>query len=228
MNQPSIRNIKRFVVVAAVALTAVSIGVPVSAYTVITRDGHLIQAVARPEIRGLQAYMRLAPHGQLAVIQEELIDWSRTDASNPAPQTIAIPADAKMAGKGAPIEIKIKGNPAAKDTTAPEQTKQAQGEKGKPATLSPEAQESLVKLQKEFALVAGARDGAAERKKALEAELAGLESKETGYASEDSAAARRLNELRQQIGQAGEEIARFEMRLADIRAEAIQLGGTID
>jgi len=206
----------------AVAAALVSAGGGLNAYTVVTRDGHVIQAQARPEIRGLQAYMRLAPRGQLAVIQEEMIDWGRTDSANPAPQTIAVPADAKTA-KGAPhpVEVRITGAPPAKVEAAP-------GTPGAPQTPPANAAEAIVKLQKEFALVSSTRDAAVARKKALEAELAPLESREVGYVGEDNSNVKRMNELRQQISEASAEISKYEGRLGDIRSEVVQLGGSID
>ncbi|MFQ5700893.1 MAG: hypothetical protein ACE5HU_03515 [Acidobacteriota bacterium] len=65
-------------------------------YTVITLDGHRFFAQEKPRIRGLQAFFRLVPNGQLATIKEELIDWDRTAAANRPRRPIAIRGDATL------------------------------------------------------------------------------------------------------------------------------------
>ncbi|HZI92619.1 MAG TPA: hypothetical protein VFE84_00120 [Patescibacteria group bacterium] len=244
MNKASTTPTKLALAIALVTTAALSGGTNANAYTVVTRDGHIIQTQARPEIRGLQALMRLTPHGQLAVIQEEMIDWARTDAINPispAPAAISLPDDVKTTQRAPesaparPIRMKILGNSPSKSTsetpTTPAETQNAQQTattEGSADQKKINAQEAIIKLQKEYAQVNGLRASAAEKKQVLEAELADLQSKQVGYASEDSSSAKRIRELQQEISAASEEIGRCESRLNDIRAEAVQLGGSID
>ena len=241
MNKPSNTLTKLALVIAMVTTAALSGGTGANAYTVVTRDGHIIQTQARPEIRGLQALMRLASHGQLAVIQEEMIDWGRTDATNPVnppSPAISLPADVKTtqaddhSAPARPIKMTILGNsPSKTEPEAPaadQNAQQAAPTEGSADQKRINAQEALIKLQKEYAQVSSVRNSAAERKKTLEAELAEIQSKQVGYASEETAAAKRIRELQQEISSASDEIGRCESRLNDIRAEAVQLGGSID
>ncbi len=112
---------KRLLLMSTVTVLALAAAPPSAAadrYIVYTRDGHHFVAEARPRIEGLQAYVRLMPGRQLAVIQEELIDWPRTEAAN-APGRIAVPSDATLvhhpgpgaAPAGAPIVHTITGTP---------------------------------------------------------------------------------------------------------------------
>lgn len=199
------------------------------AYTVVTRDGHTIEAQARPEVRGPQAFMRLSPGGQLAVIAEGKIDWQRTDAVNPANRLtapIAIPASTMMTDGGAPrgdgkrIELKLYGSPSARVEAGTTAVGQAQ-----PGT---NAGEAIINLQKEYAQVTAARDVEAAAKAMMEQELAQLQSRVVGYASETSANEQRIRELVQRIASAGARVGVLETRLGDIRSEVIQLGGVID
>ena len=196
------------------------------AYTVITRDGHTIHAQARPEVRGPQAFMRLSPGGELAVIADGKIDWQRTDALNPVTGPIAIPASTMMTGgpapkgTGKPIEMKLYGGPAARAEAVTPPAGQPQ-----PKT---NAAEAIINLQKEYAQVTTARDTEAAAKTMMEQELAQLQSREVGYASETSANEQRIRELIERISSSGSRINMLDSRLGDIRAEVIQLGGSID
>lgn len=214
--------------IAALTLPFVLTSGAAMAYTVITRDGHRIEAQARPEVRGPQAFMRLAPGGQLAVIADGKIDWQRTDAVNPTTGPIAVPATAIMTEapdshrSTKPIELKLYGGPAARTVA----------ETPNPAAPKPQpkgnAGEAIINLQKEYAQVAAARDTEAAAKKMMEDELARLQARPVGYASETSSNEQRIRELTERIASSGSRIGMLESRLGDIRSEVIQLGGTID
>lgn len=214
---------------ATVLCAAISAG-SLGAYTVITRDGHRIVTKERPEIRGQQVFMRLEPEGQLAVIGEELIDWERTEVANPKPAPIAVPADSDLVGRPdstqpAPersLQLKITGKPAPK---APDAPKKAEPSK-EPGDVY--AQEALIQLKKEYAQLTLAHDRAEERRKLLDAELEGLRSRHVGYAGDDQETVKRMRELQDLIDGERRIISRSEGRLSDIRAEAVQLGGSID
>ena len=218
-------------VIATVVAVLTTMSGAALAYTVVTRDGHTIVAEARPEVRGLQAFMRLTPGGQLAVISEGKIDWQRTDAVNPANPVaapIVIPASTMMTDKsapkvgGKPIELKLYGGQSARVEAETAAVAQAQPQ---PKT---NAGEAIINLQKEYAQVAAARDIEAAARTMMEQELAQLQSREVGYASETSANEQRIRELVERIASAGAHVGQLETRLGDIRAEVIQLGGAID
>ena len=205
------------------------------AYTVITRDGFRIEVKQKPEVRGLQAYMRTEPAGRLVVIQEEKIDWARTRAANGAessPRPLAVRSDETLVeerGGGAPAqqqptEIRIIGG---KDKTGSKQDESgaATGEAG-PGEVY--ASEALINLQKEYARLAAMRDQAAERKKALEAELDDLKGRIASYAGQDDPQVKRARQLQDLVDAETRQIGKLESRLGDIRAEAVQLGGAID
>ena len=197
------------------------------AYTIVTRDGHVIEAQARPEIRGLQAIMRLAPTGQLAVISEGKIDWQRTDAHNPNMAPIAIPAATMMTdsnapkGTGKPIELKLYGGPTARVEPGTVVVPSQQQPK-------PNSGEAIINLQKEYAQVVAARDTEAAAKSMMEQELAQLRSRDVGYASETSSSQQRIRELTEKIASSSSRIGTLENRINDIRSEVVQLGGVVD
>lgn len=213
------------------AVTALASASGALAYTVITRSGQRIEAQQKPEVRGLQAYLRLAPSGQLAVIQEEQIDWERTAALNPAPRAIAIPAKTRMVERkpeaGAPIEKKITGTPGSRDTaTGGEKTPPATP--GRPDAKLAHAQEAIVKLQKEYAEVSAVREQEQQKRAVLEAELNSLKSRQVGPAGERGAAQERIRALEEQIAATDTLVGKLDSRLGDIRSQVVQLGGAID
>ncbi|HEY3177017.1 MAG TPA: hypothetical protein VGK94_14780 [Candidatus Polarisedimenticolia bacterium] len=224
--------LKHLLVIAALAWAVLSAAGTVLAYTVVTRDGHRIAVQSKPEIRGLQAFMRLAPHGQLAVMQEDLIDWAGTESANPIPSRIAVPSSTIMtvvpAGPARTIEFNLKGNSASKGTGGESTERPAAPGEGSAEQKKVNAQEAIIKLQKEYAQVASARDQEAASKKSWEEELAQLRAKEVGYASETNSTQQRIRELQQMIDAANSRIGQLDTRLGDIRSEAVQLGGTID
>lgn len=225
----------RWAAAFAVVATAAAMGAGAAhAYTIITRDGHRIEAQSPPEVRGLHAYMRLAPRGQLAIIQEERIDWARTEAANGRPRRIAVPADAQRAegspdtpAATGPIEKKIVGkSPAAADPNA------APAVAGSPApgAIAPGselAQEAIAKLRTEHAHLTSLRNKAVEERKLYAAELAALQSRDAGYAGADTTPERRVQELKDRIAESDAEIAKLESRMATISADVVQLGGSL-
>lgn len=205
---------------AAIALSA-----PALAYTLLTRDGHRIEAKARPEIRGANVFVRLSPGGQLAVIPGDQIDWDATGKANPAPQTIAIPADAKLAiAAPEPAPVRIKGG-GRKEVAAPVDETAPLVKGGSTEVV---AQEGLIKLQKEYAFLQTQRDAAAARRLAHQEELAQIEAGSAIPAGSDNSAAKRLRTLKDQISEESGQIDRLEIRMNDIRVQAVGLGGAID
>jgi len=204
------------------------------AYSVITRDGHRIEAVAKPEVKGLQAFMRLAPRGNLAVIQEEQIDWARTEAANPRPGVIAVPSGATLA-EGAPapeqpIELKILGGSAGRQAAGSASQEQIT-DPHQPATPAQpadiHAQDAILALQKEYGKISVLRDQALEERKLHETEVAKLRENQVSPASEDGPASRRMQELQRLIDDLSDRVSKLETRLDDIRNEVVQHGGTI-
>ena len=203
------------------------------AYTIITRDGHRIEAQSAPEVRGLQAYMRLAPRGQLAVILEEKIDWTRTQAANGKPALVAVPANAQRAEAPSekpvvtgPIEKTIVGKPATPSGSA-EPPAVAGKPPQAPGALVPgseQAQEAIMKLREEQTRLTIAREKAFQERKLHEAELQALESREAGYAGTDNNVDRRIQELKERIAEANAEIGKLDSRIAAISLELVQLG----
>ena len=203
----------RWTATLAAATVAAMCAGAAHAYTIITRDGHRIEAQSAPEIRGLQAYMRLAPRGQLAVIQEEKIDWARTQAANGKPALIAVPADAQRAEGSSEKPAAVAGPPA----QAP----------GAPAPGSEQAQEAIAKLRAEQARLQSVRDETIEERKLHAAELEALQSRQAGYAGTDNNAERRVQELKDRIAEANAQIGKLESRMTTIEMEVVQLGGSL-
>ena len=226
----------RWTATLAAATVAAMCAGAAHAYTIITRDGHRIEAQSAPEIRGLQAYMRLAPRGQLAVIQEEKIDWARTQAANGKPALIAVPADAQRAEGSSekpaatvPIEKKIVGKPpAAGEPAEPAAVAGPPAQApGAPAPGSEQAQEAIAKLRAEHARLQSVRDETIEERKLHAAELEALQSRQAGYAGTDNNAERRVQELKDRIAEANAQIGKLESRMTAIEMEVVQLGGSL-
>ncbi len=218
---------------AAAAATLLAAAIPASAYTIFTRDGHRIEAAARPEVRGMQAFLRLQPGGRLAVIQEDEIDWERTEAANPMTAPIAVRSADTLTGTqpGAeaparPIEMKITGGAPVRAQAETPQSAGTQAQPGAPA--DPAAREAVLGLQKEFGKIKGLRDEAEKQKADLESQLAALQAQEVGQASQDYTAQRKIRELQDRISQMTAHVNKLDSRLVDIRAEALQHGGSVD
>jgi len=227
MNDLNGRRTRRLFAAATALMGALVCVEAPAAYTIITRDGHRIEAEAKPEIKGLQAFLRLPPHGKLAMIQEEKIDWALTEAANPARPVLAVPADAKLAEKpkpapaGPPIEVRIVGGASTSQEEPPKAEEKSEAKKIRD-------QEGLINLQREYARLQGLRDQAAEQKQLVVSELEELRSQQAGYAGDDNSQARRIRELEDRLGGLNQTIDKYETRMNDIRAEAIDLGGSID
>jgi hypothetical protein len=196
------------------------------AYTVYTRDGSVVLALARPEIRGLEAYVRLAPRGTLAVIQEELIDWQRTEAANGEAAPLPVPASGTVVqapGQAEenepPITKTIVGEPApAADP--------ALAESGKTTEAMEPA--DAASLKQAYARTAAQRDQALSRRLALQTELGDLITKGAAPAGGDDPAASRVNTLRKEIDDLDGRIRVLEERLEGLRDEAARRSVKVD
>ena len=204
------------------------------AYSVITRDGHRIEVAAKPEVKGLQAFMRLVPRGSLAVIQEEQIDWARTEAANPRPGLIAVPSGSTLVegapGSEMPIQIKIHGGQTGHQAAAGDAEKQSLDPNQPAAPSQPtdiHAQDAIMALQREYGKISVQRDQAQEERKMYEAELAKLRESQVTPAAVDSPASRHMQELQRQIDELSNRMNKLDTRLDDIRSEVIQHGGSL-
>src|SRR5262245_31960603 len=190
------------------ALIALLPAAPALAYTVLTLDGHRIEALDKPEVIGLQARLRMAPSGLLVVILEERIDWKRTEQANagtdPERKLLVVPADTQMAGSQpastpqppAPIEMKIEGGAVAQ-SAPPAIT---------PSELAPDAQEELARLADEQTRITAILEESQARKKSLDEETARIKNRPEAQASLSREETRRLRELEKQTSQAQEAI----------------------
>jgi hypothetical protein len=203
------------------------------AYTLITRDGHRIESTQKPEVKGTQVFVRLAPANRLAVVQESQIDWDRTQAANPAPQRLVVPADAQMV-EGRPavsIEKKIVGEGlrrAGEPEAAPPPSPGQAIAGAPPASPSVYDQEALIGLRKQHAEVSALLVTTRAQLDAHEKELAGLQSRPSAFVSDDNPVALRVRELQDQIAAERQKIGMLETRLGDLRTQAVKHGGTID
>ena len=216
------------------------------AYTLVTRDGHVIESTQKPEVKGAQVFLRLPPHGRLAVVQESQIDWQRTQAANPAPQRQIVPGGSQMVRHDRPaegnIEKRIVGDgtrragAASRDAaSAPGQAPAAPGQAAPPAAAqvpqsqqSVHDQEALVALRKQHVEVKTLLTNVRAQMESHEKELAELQSRQSAFVSDDNPVQTRIRELQDEISAERARISQLENRLADIRAEAIQHGGVID
>ena len=228
------RSTRMFAAISAVLLM---VSGNLFAYTVVTRDGHRIETQSKPEIRGIQAFMRLKPHGQLVVIHEERIDWARTEAVNKPHQRVIVPSRTKVAQEVLPashvqpIEHEILGG-AREQTPAPATTpdvKTAHETESTPEVVpTSRSSEALLLLNREYAKIRGLHERAFMRKQGLEDELAGLQSRQVGYASADQSERKLIRALQDKIEHIRSRIGKYETRMNDIRGEAVQHGGAIE
>lgn len=209
------------------------------AYTVVTRDGHRIVTISEPEIRGIHAFMRLEPHGQLVVIQEVRIDWEKTRAVNPPESAIVVPADTELveergpAGPGETIHHTIKGT---RGSVAPEredkgETATPERPRAKSTPVDPDdpySAEALAGLSREHARISSLRNEAKESLRVMETELNELRNRMVREASSDGSDERRAQELQLLIDGIRRRIGKYDARIDDIKAEAIRHGGNVD
>ena len=209
------------------------------AYTLVTKDGHVIESTQKPDVKGAQVFLRLPPHGRLAVVQESQIDWQRTQAANPAPQRLVVPTNAQMVRKERPadgnIEKKIVGDGTHRAGPVSKEEPGAPGQAGKPAVAqAPQSQQSvhdqeaLVSLRKQHVEVTTLLTNVRAQLESHEKELAELQSRQSAFVSDDNPAQTRIRELQDEISSERARVSQLENRLADIRAEAVQHGGSID
>ena len=207
-----------------------------SAYTLVTRDGHVIVSSLKPEVTGTQVFLRIAPNNRLAVVQESQIDWDRTQAANPAPQRLVVPADTQMTQGETPagsIQKKIVGDGAKRPEPAtPAGEPPAQGVAKAPgAPLDAKGvrdQEALISLRKQHAEVVALLVTTRAELDAHEKELADLQARSSAFASEDNPVARRVRELEDLIASERQKVMSLQSRQADLRSQAADHGGTLD
>ena len=192
----------------ATLLTLLGAGLLVAAtqrpYVIITLDGHRVLAESKPRVEGLAAYVRLMPTRQLAVLQEEMIDWKATEAANAAGEPIAIPSGSTFVDKGKPKAIihTITGKPTPVNTDAPanqppEDTLQARYD----GTLQQRQQSRARRLQ-------------------LQEELKALQAAGPAAAGGEDQRASRANELRKSIEELDMLIAKLAAEIEAIEREA--------
>ncbi len=209
------------------------------AYNVITRDGHRIVTTTQPEIRGIHVYMRLEPHGQLVVIQEDRIDWEKTRAVNPSETAIVVPADTELVEErgteeaGAPIRHTIKGSrrPGTPEQEAAVATASPTSPRAGSAPADPNdpySAEALANLSREHAKLTSLRDEAQESLRVMENELEELRGRIVREAGSDGSDERRAQELQLLIDGIRRRVGKYDSRIDDIKAEAIRHGGTVD
>ncbi len=217
------------------ALLALLPAVPAFAYTVLTLDGHRIEALERPEVIGLQARLRLVPHGLLVVIHEERIDWKATEelnaASEPQRQILAVPADTVITGgespaapaapappqQQAPIEHKITGSAPVRTPAATAPPDAA------PPSVTPEALEELARLAEEQSRIMAILEQAMAQKTAIEEEAARIKNRPEAPASLSSEDIARLRELEKIALQTLESVRAAQERLQQIKVRLDQI-----
>ena len=220
------------------ALLALLPAAPALAYTVLTLDGHRIEAVDKPEVIGLQARLRLMSNGLLVVIQEERIDWKRTAEINagdeslrrplvvPADTTLAEGQSAQAAPPAPPIEIKIQGGAVAQaPTPPPAQTPGAVPGQAPmpPGTLAPEALEEPARLAEEQTQIASILEQAEAQKKSIDEEISRIKNRPEAPATLSSEDIQRLRELEKRSEQTRETIRAAQERLQQIKERVNQL-----
>ena len=177
-------------------------------YIIITHDGHRFFAESKPSVRGIEAYVRLLPSRQLAVIKEELIDWKRTAEANVASEPIALPAGSTFVDKGqTPIIHTIVGKPS---PVNPE-----------PAATPEEA------LRARYTSTLEQRRQTLARRMQLQDELQALVAGGAAAAGGDDQRAARANELRQEIDALDGQAAKLDAAIEAIVKEAAVLGITL-
>ncbi len=212
-------------------------------YVIITRDGHRIDAMEKPEVGEGRARIRLAPRGTLSFYPADSIDWGATEKFNaplPAPEAAsAAAAGAKVAPEPAPvepgkvIEMKIIGSarPVAAAATAGEA----------PAALAPavpsdpnEVAALLATLAREFANLKKIQQDLSDSRTKLEQEVSSLEvraAKEApvgGIQAYESPTRKAIDRARADLQALAERLSPVETRLNEIRVRIVELGGAAD
>ncbi len=181
-------------------------------YVIITHDGHRVLAESRPRVQGLEAYVRLLPNRQLAVIKEELIDWKRTEAANAGLEPIALPAGSTFvehpAAAPKPITHTIVGTPAPLN---------------RDAAVTPEDA-----LRVRYASAHEQRQQHLKRRLQLQEELKTLEAAGAAAAGGDDQRASRVNELRVGIEELDGAIAKLDAEIETMEKDAAVLGMTLN
>lgn len=195
----------------ALILPGVVLAAAARPYVIFTHDGHKVLAESRPRVEGLEAYVRLLPGRQLAVMKEEQIDWKRTEAANAGFEPIAIPSGStfveRPAARRKPITHTIVGKP-----TPP-------GNQDVPAG---QTQEDTLRAQ--LASANEQRQQHQSRRQALLEELQTLETAGAAAAGGDDQRASRVNELRKSITDLNETIIKLSAEIDALEKEAAVQG----
>jgi len=183
-------------------------------YVIFTHDGHRVLAESKPRVEGLEAYVRLLPGRQLAVMKEEQIDWKRTEAANAGLEPVAIPSGStfveRPAARRKPITHTIVGKP-------------TPGNQDVPAGQTPEDT-----LRAQLASANEQRQQHQSRRQALLEELQTLETAGAAAAGGDDQRASRVNELRKSITDLNEAILKLNAEIEALEKEAAVQGGKLN
>ena len=180
-------------------------------YVIFTHDGHRVLAESKPRVEGLEAYVRLVPGRQLAVMKEEQIDWKRTEAANAGREPVAIPSGStfveRPAARRKPVTHTIVGKP-----TPP-------GNQDVPAGQTPDDT-----LRAQLASASEQRQQHQSRRQALLEELQTLETAGAAAAGGEDQRASRVNELRKSITDLNEAILKLNAEIEALEKEAAVQG----
>jgi len=150
-----------------------------------------------------------------------------------------VPRSAQMVRHDRPgdgnIEKRIKGDGTGRAEPASSGEAAAPDAAGKPAVAgvpqsqqSVHDQEALVSLRKQHVEVTTLLTNVRAQMESHEKELAELQSRQSAFVSDDNPIQTRIRELQDEISAERGRVSQLENRLADIRAEAVQHGGSID
>ena len=198
----------------AILLTLSGAGIIVAAaarpYVIVTHDGHRFFAESRPRVQGLEAYVRLLPGRQLAVIKEELIDWKLTEEANAHHEPIAIPVGSTF------VEKNTSPNPIIHTIV------------GKPSPVNLDAAQSPGDaMQVQYASLIDQRERHTTRRTQLVEDLRMLEAAGPAAAGGGDERASRVNELRRMIDEVEQELKRVNAAIASLEKEAAIQGVTL-
>lgn len=181
-------------------------------YVIVTHDGHRFFAEARPRVQGLEAYVRLLPGRQLAVIKEELIDWKLTEEANAHLEPIAIPTGSTFVEKN----------------TSPNPNPIIHTIVGKPSPVNLDAAQTPGDaMQVQYASLIDQRERHTTRRTQLVEDLRMLEAAGPAAAGGGDERASRVNELRRMIDEVEQELKKVAAAIVSLEKEAAIHGVTL-
>ena len=211
MRRSSTAFSKAFLATALILSGGVVVAAASRPYVIFTHDGHRVLAESKPRVEGLEAYVRLLPGRQLAVMKEEQIDWKRTEAANAGLEPVAIPSGSKLVAhpvaRPKPITHTIVGKP-------------TPGNNDVPAGQTPED----TTLRAQLASANEQREQHRSRRQALLEELKTLEAAGAAAAGGDDQRASRVNELRKSITDLNGAIIKLDTEIEALEKEAAVRG----